>query len=124
MCSLGWDYGLQVDLNKQNPLDILSMDWSTDGYQLFMVRKQRPAPMQQQAATNTPPSTPFDETPKLPKKQSLIHTHSNASTQSSESLLSHANDSNYVTSLVQLDFVKSVLAVNPCMVCFKYEIRL
>ncbi|XP_059616429.1 guanine nucleotide exchange factor subunit Rich-like [Phlebotomus argentipes] len=38
MCSLGWDYGLNVDLAKHNPLDIQSMDWSTEGYQLFMVR--------------------------------------------------------------------------------------
>lgn len=115
MCSLGWDYGLQVDLPKQNPLDILSMDWSTDGYQLFMVRKQRPHPSTQQPS-KTPPMTPIEETPKLPKKQPLIHTHSNASTQSSESLASQLNDANFTTSLVQLDFVKSVLAVNPCMV--------
>lgn len=25
MCSLGWDYGLNVDLQKQNPLHIVSM---------------------------------------------------------------------------------------------------
>lgn len=114
MCSLGWDYGLQVDLPKQNPLDILSMDWSTDGYQLFMVRKKRPILSTQ--SSKTPPQTPVDETPNLPKKQPLIHTHSNASTLSSESFASQLNDSNFTTSLVQLDFVKSVLAVNPCMV--------
>ncbi|GAB0091936.1 WD40/YVTN repeat-like-containing domain superfamily [Sergentomyia squamirostris] len=39
MCSLGWDYGLNVDLARHNPLDILSMDWSTEGYQLFMIRQ-------------------------------------------------------------------------------------
>jgi RAB6A-GEF complex partner protein 1 len=27
MSSLAWDYGLNADLNKQNPLNILSMDW-------------------------------------------------------------------------------------------------
>lgn len=43
MCSLGWDYGLNVDLARHNPLDILSMDWSTEGYQLFMVRQTNAA---------------------------------------------------------------------------------
>lgn len=40
MCSLGWDYGLNVDLVRNNPLSIMSMDWSIEGYQLFMVRRQ------------------------------------------------------------------------------------
>uniref|UniRef100_A0A7G3B864 Protein RIC1 homolog n=1 Tax=Lutzomyia longipalpis TaxID=7200 RepID=A0A7G3B864_LUTLO len=39
MCSLGWDYGLNVDLSRHNPLNVVSMDWSTEGYQLFMVRQ-------------------------------------------------------------------------------------
>lgn len=40
MCSLGWDYGLNVDLVRNNPLNIMSMDWSIEGYQLVMVRHQ------------------------------------------------------------------------------------
>lgn len=40
MCSLGWDYGLNVDLVRNNPLNVMSMDWSIEGYQLFMVRHQ------------------------------------------------------------------------------------
>lgn len=43
MCSLGWDYGLQVDLAVCNPLDVYSMDWSTEGYQLLMLRRSRDA---------------------------------------------------------------------------------
>ncbi|CRL02358.1 CLUMA_CG015322, isoform A [Clunio marinus] len=39
MCSLAWDYGLNVDLNKQNPLNITSLDWSTEGYQLLMIQQ-------------------------------------------------------------------------------------
>lgn len=39
MCSLGWDYGLSVDLAVCNPLDVYSMDWSTEGYQLLMLRR-------------------------------------------------------------------------------------
>lgn len=124
MCSLGWDYGLQVDLPKQNPLDILSMDWSTDGYQLFMVRKQRPQQQPQCNLDNSNNDIPLGNnnnnnsniTPKLPKKQILVHTHSNSSTQSVESNPT-SDDTNFITSLIQLDFVKSVLAVNPCMVC-------
>lgn len=66
MCSLGWDYGLDVDLIFNNPLDVRSMDWSTEGYQLLMMRQ-------------------------------------------------HSISGARRTSLVQLDFVKSSLAVNPCM---------
>lgn len=66
MCSLGWDYGLHVDLTQHNPLDVHSMDWSTEGYQLLMMRQQTIAGAAR-------------------------------------------------SSLVQLDFVKSSLAVNPCM---------
>ncbi|KAK4884322.1 hypothetical protein RN001_000593 [Aquatica leii] len=39
MCSLGWDYGLHVDLERCNPLHVSSMEWSTEGYQLWMIRK-------------------------------------------------------------------------------------
>ncbi|GBP13948.1 Guanine nucleotide exchange factor subunit Rich [Eumeta japonica] len=63
MCSLAWDYGLNQDLMKHNPLIISSMEWSTEGYQLWMVKLE-------------------GET---------------------------------VTSLIQLDFIKSPLTVNPCM---------
>lgn len=63
MCTLGWDYGLNCDLNTANPLSIMSMDWSAEGYQLWMVRR-------------------IEEE----------------------------------TALIQLDFVKSALSVNPCMV--------
>ncbi|CAG9862515.1 unnamed protein product [Phyllotreta striolata] len=40
MCSLGWDYGLNMDLEKCNPLHVSCMEFSTEGYQLWMVRKQ------------------------------------------------------------------------------------
>ncbi|XP_057664090.1 guanine nucleotide exchange factor subunit Rich [Diorhabda carinulata] len=63
MCSLGWDYGLNIDLEKFNPLRISCMEFATEGYQLWMIRE------------NT----------------------------ASE------------TDLIQLDFVKSALAINPCM---------
>ncbi|XP_030754447.1 guanine nucleotide exchange factor subunit Rich isoform X2 [Sitophilus oryzae] len=39
MCSLGWDYGLNIDIQKWNPLQIMSLDFATEGYQLWMVRK-------------------------------------------------------------------------------------
>ncbi|XP_048483589.1 guanine nucleotide exchange factor subunit Rich [Plutella xylostella] len=63
MCSLAWDYGLNQDLLKHNPLVVTSMEWATEGYQLWMVRVEG-------------------------------DTSSN---------------------LIQLDFVKSPLSVNPCM---------
>ncbi|XP_063238684.1 guanine nucleotide exchange factor subunit Rich [Bacillus rossius redtenbacheri] len=40
LCSLGWDYGLHADLSRENPLLVTSMEWSAEGYQLWMVRRQ------------------------------------------------------------------------------------
>lgn len=66
MCSLAWDYGLNQDLAKHNPLVVSSMEWSTEGYQLWMVKIE----------------TVEEED---------------------------------VSNIMQLDFIKSPLAVNPCM---------
>lgn len=41
-CSLAWDYGLSVDLSKHNPLNIRTMEWSSEGYQLWMVKRHDP----------------------------------------------------------------------------------
>ncbi|EAA13960.5 AGAP010061-PA, partial [Anopheles gambiae str. PEST] len=68
LCSLAWDYGLHVDLSKNDPFNIISMDWSTEGYQLLMTDEM----------SNAPSPVPS-------------------------------------TMLVQLDFVKSILTINPCM---------
>lgn len=67
MCSLGWDYGLNVDIQKANPLQILSMEFGVEGYQLWMIQKE------------------------------------------------NNYSDNYKTNLIQMDFVKSALTVNPCM---------
>lgn len=72
MCSLAWDYGLNVDLNKNNPLVITSLDWSTEGYQLLM-----------------------------------IQLHSKSSEDGETKVKA--------TRIIQLDFIKSVLSVNPSM---------
>lgn len=77
MCSLAWDYGLNVDLNKHNPLNITSLDWSTEGYQLLM-----------------------------------IQLHSQAS-EDGETIENQ-------TRIIQLDFIKSVLSVNPSMSSHPY----
>ncbi|XP_015171463.1 PREDICTED: guanine nucleotide exchange factor subunit Rich isoform X2 [Polistes dominula] len=76
LCSLKWDYGLRVDLTRDNPLHIHTMEWSAEGYQLWMLRES-PGPLLMEENGNEP-------------------THSRRS-------------------LIQLDFVKSPLTVNPCM---------
>lgn len=109
MCSLGWDYGLHVDLTKNNPFNIISMDWSTEGYQLFMVRQ----------LNELIPS----ELDKSSSSSSLVSASPNTSTGSikeiSESVhkptLKRSNSSGTRTMLIQLDFVKSILTINPCM---------
>lgn len=85
MCSLGWDYGLNVDIQKNNPIQVLSMEFATEGYQLWMVNKSlKPQQIEQQNQSN---SVEFE------KDQA-------------------END------LIQLEFAKSALTINPCMVCF------
>lgn len=105
MCSLVWDYGLDVDLTKNNPLDVISMDWSTEGYQLLMVRKQKQHVVEES-------TTKVNDT-EMPKKHLLVSTYSNSSIQSNDNEV--IEDEHFITNLVQLDFVKSALAVNPCM---------
>ncbi|ERL90008.1 hypothetical protein D910_07366, partial [Dendroctonus ponderosae] len=75
MCSLGWDYGLNVDIQKSNPLQVLSMDFATEGYQLWMIREN------------------CNEAPGV----------ENGDISPAES------------SLIQLDFAKSAMTINPCM---------
>ncbi|KAK9744460.1 RIC1 [Popillia japonica] len=84
-CSLGWDYGLNVDLMKFNPLHIISMEWATDGYQLWMVRKE------------------FNKSENNNKSDLNCHAPE-----------VNGNES-FGTSLIRLDFVKSALTINPCM---------
>lgn len=127
MCSLGWDYGLHVDLANKNPFDINCMDWSTEGYQLLMLRQQKVYPT---TTTSSSPSPPKDSTdvnsnqtttpPPLHAKQAVTHTYSNSSDKSGESSAAVPSSEPLYrirSTLVQLDFVKSSFAVNPCMVC-------
>lgn len=81
MCSLGWDYGLHVDLERRNPLHVACMEWGTEGYQLWMIRTT--------------------------SKQNLDN--------SKDSNLNPSNSDDLVKNLVQMDFVKSALTINPCM---------
>ncbi|EFN72501.1 Protein RIC1-like protein [Camponotus floridanus] len=76
LCSLKWDYGLRVDLMHDNPLHIHTMEWSAEGYQLWMLRES-PGP-------------------------SVTEENGNET-------------SNLNRSLIQLDFAKSPLTINPCM---------
>lgn len=40
MSSLSWDFGIHVDLLRNNPLVVDRMEWSTEGYQLFLIRRE------------------------------------------------------------------------------------
>lgn len=106
MCSLGWDYGLHVDLTNNNPFDITCMDWSTEGYQLFMLRQQKVYAAEKDAPVPT-------ETMK--QKRVLTHTYSNLSDRVAAAAEATPKAYTIKSTLVQLDFVKSCLAVNPCM---------
>lgn len=87
-------------------------DWSTEGYQLFMLRQQKI--FKEEESTDSPDSN-NSESAELRKMQKpvLTHTYSNLSDKSiniPEPVYSVR------TTLVQLDFVKSSFTVNPCMV--------
>lgn len=68
---LGWDYGLHTDISNANPLMVKCMEWSAEGYQLWLLN------------------------------QSIQYTE---------------NKGPVTHNILQLDFVKSALTVNPCMV--------
>lgn len=87
MCSLGWDYGLNVDIQKNNPLQVLSMEFATEGYQLWMVNKF------------------FNELPVEKQNQNI------------DVDIDKFVTTNF-TNLIQLDFAKSALTINPCMVSY------
>lgn len=36
MSSFSWDFGIHVDLVHDNPLQVTKLEWSTEGYQLFL----------------------------------------------------------------------------------------
>ncbi|KAG5322043.1 RIC1 factor, partial [Acromyrmex heyeri] len=76
LCSLKWDYGLRVDLTHDNPLHIHTMEWSAEGYQLWMLRESPGSLMTNENGNKT---------------------------------------TNLSRSLIQLDFAKSPLTINPCM---------
>ncbi|XP_011193107.2 guanine nucleotide exchange factor subunit Rich [Zeugodacus cucurbitae] len=41
MSSLNWDFGLHVDLQHHNPLRVGKLEWSTEGYHLFMTCEKK-----------------------------------------------------------------------------------
>lgn len=41
MSSFSWDFGINVDLIHDNPLCVSKLEWSTEGYQLFLTCKGR-----------------------------------------------------------------------------------
>ncbi|XP_022920815.2 guanine nucleotide exchange factor subunit Rich [Onthophagus taurus] len=83
-CSLGWDYGLNVDLKNGNPLHVISMEFATEGYQLWMVHKEN-------------------------------NLSGNEKSRDDNGNNDQCEDNSYGSSMIQLDFVKSALTINPCM---------
>ncbi|XP_058455707.1 guanine nucleotide exchange factor subunit Rich isoform X2 [Malaya genurostris] len=114
MCSLGWDYGLHIDLSKNNPFNIISMDWSTEGYQLFMVRQLSETIPSETDSTNSDGSTSSSSAVTMNPTTSI-----NSSKEINESVHKTASkpSNTFITKtmLIQLDFVKSILTINPCM---------
>ncbi|XP_055636034.1 guanine nucleotide exchange factor subunit Rich isoform X2 [Toxorhynchites rutilus septentrionalis] len=108
LCSLGWDYGLHIELAKNNPFNIVSMDWSTEGYQLFLVRQLQETSSSETSSTDSNKSS---------SNTSLASTGNNKDIGEAvhKPTLRRVNTTGMKTMLIQLDFVKSILTINPCM---------
>ncbi|XP_039276029.1 guanine nucleotide exchange factor subunit Rich [Nilaparvata lugens] len=93
VCSLAWDYGLHVELASHNPINVTAMEWSSEGYQLWMVKKGG-------CGDNY-------------VHNSNANNNNNCNSQNNSN--SNINRNLNEDSLIQLGFVKSALTVNPCM---------
>ena len=95
LCSLGWDHGSEVTNNiRQAPYNILDLDWSAEGYQLWAVN----ACERRFTGEEDPEFCPFPtETGELGEK------------------LPPDNSSHLGNTVVVIPFVKSPLTVNPAM---------
>ncbi|XP_040571895.1 LOW QUALITY PROTEIN: guanine nucleotide exchange factor subunit Rich [Lepeophtheirus salmonis] len=92
MCSLCWDYGIHVsDPVIQNPLCIKSLDWTAEGYQLWMINAEK-----RTERKSDPEFAPFpDKDRNGAKKESKLFAFANKA--------------------LVINFAKSPMTVNPCM---------
>ena len=105
MCSLGWDYGSHVSNPvEQNPLSIKSLDWSAEGYQMWIVN----------AKTRTKKEIDPDFMP-FPEQNDGREKILNDSMNSSDTRDSDKNDNPLANRAMVLQFVKCPISVNPCM---------
>jgi len=93
MCSLGWDHGQEImDVMKKSPYNIQDLDWSAEGYQLWVVNKTTRQFTGKKDADFCPYPTQHQEN------------------DDKNDCTSHLGDS-----VLVIPFVKSPLTVNPAM---------
>lgn len=93
----------------------LEQDWSTEGYQLFMLRNQKIFSDDEHSKSDTESEPkPTQSATNQSQKPKLMHTYSNLSDKSSAATSEPPHSVR--TTLVQMEFVKSSFTVNPCMV--------
>ncbi|XP_075216315.1 guanine nucleotide exchange factor subunit Rich [Lycorma delicatula] len=98
VCSLSWDYGLHVELAKFNPLTVHAMEWSSEGYQLWMVKKNI-----------------CNDAHNWNSHKNSDNNNYNNSTNINNNSNNNNNTEICEDSIIQLGFLKSALTVNPCM---------
>ena len=96
LCSIGAESSLGCDISESSPLHISSMEWGSEGYHLWMVAGAQPSA----AACSQTGETAAAE----------------ASNKSSHEKQEHSSHQ-----LLQMQFVKSSLTVNPCSVSISYR---
>ena len=105
MCSLGWDYGAHVsDPVEQNPLAIKSLDWTAEGYQLWIVNSKTRTKKEVD-----PDFMPFPEQ-NMTEKGNYTKLNNECDNNGGENA-----DYPLANRAMVLQFVKSPISVNPCM---------
>lgn len=110
---------LQIDMQIMFQFSL--QDWSTEGYQLFMIRQLNEIIPSENSSINLDKYTSFSSLASVNGPSASLSSSSNTSSKDiSESVhkpsAKRCNSSLNRTILIQLDFVKSILTINPCMV--------
>ncbi|KAK0045483.1 RAB6A-GEF complex partner protein 1 [Biomphalaria pfeifferi] len=113
LCTLGGEYSLSESGNLFPP-SIISMEWGLEGYHLWMVTVNNESSWSQnsQANSDSVDGSFSDEFEKYGPSRSDEESDENK--EERKSVLSSGHDS-VCTQLIQFQFLKSALTVNPCM---------
>ncbi|CAG0903926.1 unnamed protein product, partial [Darwinula stevensoni] len=109
MSSLAWDYGSHVSFT-QHPFDVISLEWGTEGYTLWMACRENAMQSTSTSVSTTNPYTGGGGLLMIPPSHQF-HNHQ---------INQHYQ---YLYEVYQFQMVKSALTVNPAM-CYQERLLL